>query len=204
MLMKMLVKFIAVGCKKSIANNESYTMEIYKSINLAMMIKSLNLTPDEVTFGVGPLRSLDDEDNVFLLQFNSEDNGKADIWSIYFQYGTFNDSKQLEIAIYSDTYLPDVDNEYLEKLKLMIKKSIRRDWDKIIWLVDKDSECLSIALYPQVYKIENLMREINSYVERLFPEMDFEEARSDIGRVRIETVEDAQNQIVCMINLCAG
>lgn len=158
--MKMLVKFIAVGCKKSIANNESYIMEIYKSINSARMIKSLNLTPDEVTFGVGPLRPLDDEDNVFLLQFNSEDNGKADIWSIYFQYGTFNDSKQLEIAIYSDTYLPNVDNEYLEKLKLKIKKSIRRDWDKIIWLVDKDSECLSIALYPQVYKIENLMREV--------------------------------------------
>lgn len=28
--MKMLVKFIAVGCKKSIANNESYIMEIYR------------------------------------------------------------------------------------------------------------------------------------------------------------------------------
>lgn len=160
MLMKMLVKFIAVGCKKSIANNESYIMDIYKSINSARMIKSLNLTPDEVTFGAGPLRPIDDEDNVFLLQFNSEDNGKADIWSVYFQYGTFNDSKQLEIAIYSDTYSPNVDNEYLEKLKLKIKKTIRRDWDKIIWLVDKDSECLSIALYPQIYQIENLMREV--------------------------------------------
>lgn len=158
--MKMLVKFIVVGCKKSIANNESYIMDIYKSINSARMIKSLNLTPDEVTFGAGPLRPIDDEDNVFLLQFNSEDNGKADIWSVYFQYGTFNDSKQLEIAIYSDTYSPNVDNEYLEKLKLKIKKTIRRDWDKIIWLVDKDSECLSIALYPQIYQIENLMREV--------------------------------------------
>lgn len=77
--MKMLVKFIAVGCKKSIANNESYIMEIYKSINSARMIKSLNLTPDEVTFGADPLRPIDDEDNVFLLQFNSEDDGKADI-----------------------------------------------------------------------------------------------------------------------------
>lgn len=160
MLMKMLVKFIAVGCKKPIANNESYIMEIYKSINSARMIKSLNLTPDEVTFGAGPLRPIDDEDNVFLLQFNSEDNGKADIWSVYFQYGTFNDSKQLEITIYSDTYSPNVDNEYLEKLKLKLKKTIRRDWDKIIWLVDKDSECLSIALYPQIYQIENLMREV--------------------------------------------
>lgn len=42
---------------------------------------------------------------------------------------------------------------------------------------------------------------LNSYVEGMFPEMDFEEARRGIGRVRIETVEDAQNQIVCMVNL---
>lgn len=158
--MKMLVKFIAVGCKKSIANNESYIMEIYKSINSARLIKSLSMTPDEVMFGAGPIRSLDEEDNVFLLQFNSEENGKSDIWSIYFQYGTYNSFKQLEIAIYSETYTPNVDNEYLEKLKLKIKKSVRRDWDKIIWLVDKDSECLSIELYPQIYKTENLMREV--------------------------------------------
>lgn len=135
-------------------------MEIYKTVNSARLIKSLNLTPDEVAFGVGPLRPLDEEENMFLLQFNSEDNGRADIWSVYFQYGTFNESRQLEIAIYSETYSPNVDTEYLEKLKLKIKKSIKRDWDKIIWLVDKDSECLSIALYPQIYQTENLMREL--------------------------------------------
>lgn len=49
---------------------------------------------------------------------------------------------------------------YLEKLKVKIKKCISRDWNKIIWLVDKDSECLSICLYPQIYKVENLMREV--------------------------------------------
>lgn len=31
---------------------------------------------------------------------------------------------------------------------------------KIIWLIDRDSECLSVELYPRIYKTENLMREL--------------------------------------------
>ncbi len=43
--------------------------------------------------------------------------------------------------------------------------------------------------------------EINSLCERLFPDIDFEMTRSSIGRVRIETVEEMQNQIISMANL---
>ncbi len=45
--------------------------------------------------------------------------------------------------------------------------------------------------------------ETNSFCERLFPDIDFETTRKNIGRIRIETVEDMQNQIVAMINLQA-
>ena len=45
--------------------------------------------------------------------------------------------------------------------------------------------------------------ETNSFCERLFPDIDFEMARKNIGIIRIETVEDMQNQIVAMINLQA-
>lgn len=43
--------------------------------------------------------------------------------------------------------------------------------------------------------------ETNRFCERLFPDIDFEKIRNNIGRVRIETVEDMQNQIISMINL---
>lgn len=43
---------------------------------------------------------------------------------------------------------------------------------------------------------------ISLLLEKLFPEIDFEKARNHIGRVRIETVEEAQQQIVSMIDLC--
>lgn len=45
--------------------------------------------------------------------------------------------------------------------------------------------------------------ETNRFCERLFPDIDFEMTRKNIGRIRIETVEDMQNQIVAMINLQA-
>ncbi|NBJ94011.1 helix-turn-helix domain-containing protein [Parablautia muri] len=45
--------------------------------------------------------------------------------------------------------------------------------------------------------------ETNRFCERMFPQIDFELVRNNIGRIRIETVEDMQNQIVAMINLQA-
>ena len=159
-LKKMLVKFIAVDNKKQIDDNYAYIDDIYKVIRADGLIKNLNIDPDAAAFGVEAVREVDDDGNVFVLEFNSADGEKSNIWSVYFAYGTYNDSKQLEISIYSDTYVPKVDEGYLEKLKIRIKKSISKEWERIIWLVDKDSECLSICLYPQIYKVENLMREV--------------------------------------------
>lgn len=45
--------------------------------------------------------------------------------------------------------------------------------------------------------------ETNSFCERMFPNIDFAMARNNIGRIRIETVEDMQNQIISMVNLQA-
>lgn len=43
--------------------------------------------------------------------------------------------------------------------------------------------------------------EVNSLFERLFPDVDFEMTRNSIGKVKIETVEEMQKQMVAMINL---
>ncbi len=45
---------------------------------------------------------------------------------------------------------------------------------------------------------------VNHFCEKLFPEIDFEKARNEIGRVRVETVGEMQGQIVSMINLEAA
>ena len=102
-------------------------------------------------------------------------------------------SKLYDVTI-NDILEPKVQTQRIadfEQISTIPEKELR---EVLNWF---DFSCLVTALM-------GASPEITSYVERLFPEMDFEEARSDIGRVRIETVEDAQNQIVCMINLCAG
>lgn len=43
----------------------------------------------------------------------------------------------------------------------------------------------------------------NDLIEKLFPDIDFAIERNKIGRIRIETVEKMQNQIISMINLQA-
>lgn len=43
--------------------------------------------------------------------------------------------------------------------------------------------------------------DVNQFCEKLFPDIDFEKARNEIGRVRVETVGEMQGQIVSMINL---
>ena len=45
--------------------------------------------------------------------------------------------------------------------------------------------------------------ETNRFMEKLFPDIDYEMTRKQIGRIRIETVEDMQNEIISMINLLA-
>lgn len=43
--------------------------------------------------------------------------------------------------------------------------------------------------------------DVNQLCEKLFPDIDFEKTRNKIGRVRVETVEEMQRQIIALINL---
>lgn len=45
--------------------------------------------------------------------------------------------------------------------------------------------------------------EINNHFAEMLPDIDFKEAGNQIGRVRIESVEEMQNQILFMLNLQA-
>lgn len=45
--------------------------------------------------------------------------------------------------------------------------------------------------------------EVNSFFEKMLQDIDFEMTRKQIGRVRIESVEEIQNQIISILNLRA-
>lgn len=75
----MLVKFIAVDNKVQIDNNYAYIDDIYKAIRAGGLIKNINIDPDVAAFGVGAVREVDDDGNVFVLEFNSADGEKSNI-----------------------------------------------------------------------------------------------------------------------------
>ncbi len=156
-----LVKFIAVDNKGEIPDNEQYLDKIYKHLSDNGYISNLLIPPSQKDFGsIYSIIEIDEESTVFQMNFNYTTDQTSSNWSIFFQFGTYKVSKQLEITLYSDSYDISVENEYLEQLKLAIKNSIVSDWKDIVWLFDKDSELLSISLYPAIYKTENFLRQL--------------------------------------------
>lgn len=158
--MSLFVKFVAIDNGDTAVDHADYVNEIFQKLQQGGLISRLMVAPDEFELKTGPVKELDEEGNTFALEFGSLENDKFSNWNIVFRYGTYHAAKQLETEIHSDTYVVDRDNNYLEKLKLAIKKAIVKDWEKTIWLIDRDSECLSVDLYPRIYKTENLMREL--------------------------------------------
>ena len=78
-----------------------------------------------------------------------------------------------------------------EQISAIPEKELKETLDQF------DTNSLAIALM-------GASPEVNNFFEKILPDIDFEMARNRIGRVRIESVEKMQNQIVSMINLQAA
>lgn len=57
-----------------------------------------------------------------------------------------------------------------------------------------DTDCLVIALM-------GASPDTNQFFEKVFHDIDFEKARNKVGRIRVETVEQMQGQIISIVNL---
>ncbi|MFV0424397.1 MAG: hypothetical protein ACK5K7_02345, partial [Bacilli bacterium] len=155
--MKTLVKFLLVKNEQSLDSKYDYVEQIAKELKKDGLI-------------VGDFIFAEQDDIYFLIEYTflekmkNKENGEIEEietnWQIAFEFGTYPNSSQLKIKILSSNYLIDVNNRYLENLKVSIKNCIRREWDEIIWLEDKESEFLAVSLYPKIYSIENKTRQL--------------------------------------------
>ncbi len=158
--MEILVKLIAAESKILITNLGAYVNKIYENMRDNGLIQALCVSPMVVNSTVEAIKVEDEGLGIYALAFTSKDNDITNTWKIQFAFGTYKEKQQMTVAIYSDTYKPSPAEDYLERVKLNINRCIKRDWEKIIWLFDKDSECLSIDLYPKVYQTENMLRQL--------------------------------------------
>lgn len=81
-------------------------------------------------------------------------------YAVVFTYDTFDDAKsQTQVTVTIETDSTDgTDDVLLEKIKIQIKQMLVKDWKICTWIVDEQSECISINLYGKIYALENKIR----------------------------------------------
>ena len=169
--MELLVRFVAIGSKIEDYAYKRYVRHIVDYILKRKFIDAFAVLPSQADNQFNPVKDINNRGTCFEVDFRGKENGYSFNILLCFEFDTCADikqnnleTKQLTVSIRSDNYKIDSKIKYLDKLKLGVKKSISKDWKRITWLVDRDSENLSIELYPYIYKAENLLRELISMV----------------------------------------
>ena len=157
----LLVKFFAENSTCLEENEQVYVEKICKNLYDAGLISNM-ISFDDLPTCNEKEAVVHIEDGIYFFKFEYSNTISSFRFSLGFEFGTYNCSSQFLIEISSDTYIPTPQDNYLEQLKLNIKKQIKRDWEKIVWLIDKDAACSSLALYPELYDVENLARQLIS------------------------------------------
>lgn len=172
-----IIKFVLVNNSIDIENNCDYLEEKIEKI-----VDKLGFNDNEYCFeelDICDYISLDNYTD-FCLTIIYDDNK----YEVYFTFATYNDTKQLEISIDSDITEEKFKNitiskskNFIEQLKISLKDNMIyseneesiKEWEKCVWLLDKQSEIYASDLYPRIYIAENLLRSfINSVMIRVY------------------------------------
>lgn len=163
----LIIKFNCVDYKEDVQSldKEKYINNIFAELSKEGFITSILINNSNKCVINDQVIHEKDPD-VYVLRYVFEDKNsatnKSSVIDISFTWGTYQSCLQLSIAILSENYSLSPSEEYIEKLKIKIKNIINRDWRKIEWLFDKDSECLAVDLYPDIFRTENLIRQMIS------------------------------------------
>lgn len=143
--MKTLVEFVAVAEEKVVDNFYSYMMEFQNFLVESGVIDAEDVDSQFYSRTEVPL---------YVIDFHSEEF----IWEIEIRFSTYENNYELMVSIQSDNYIICLENNYLDRLKIIVKKFIKTKHKTVFWLYDSESEFLATKLYPRIFKVENLAR----------------------------------------------
>ena len=158
-----MVNFLMINGNIQPVDMFGYIENVVTELQKKGLITKIEYSPAQCDFGDDSCL-IEVEVTFYVANFIYSKDDKENHWQIAFEYGTYNSCSQLQIKILSADYELNVADNYLEQLKFAIKLLVKPNWEKIIWLMDKDSEQLSIALYPRIYRVENLARQLISEI----------------------------------------
>ena len=151
MNLQTLVEFVAVAEEKVVENFDSYMMEFQNCLVESGIIDAEEVDRQFYSLTEVPL---------YLIDFHSGEY----IWRIGVEYSSYEKNYELMVSIQSENYIISTENEYLERLKRIVKNFIKIKHKKIFWLYDSESEFLATDLYPKVFTVENLARKFITLV----------------------------------------
>lgn len=150
-ILEKLVEFVAIAEERVINDFNSYMMEFQN-----FLVESGVIDAEDVD---GQFYSLT-EVPLYVIDFHSEEY----IWKICVEFSTYEKNYELMVSIQSENYIISLENEYLERLKRIVKNFIKTKHKKIFWLYDSESEFLATDLYLKVFTVENLARKFITLV----------------------------------------
>lgn len=150
-ILETLVEFVAIAEEKVVDNFDSYMMEFQ-----TFMVQSGVIDDESVDSQFHSLTEVP----LYVIDFHSE----GCIWKIGVKFNTYGNSYELEVSIQSENYSFNFENDYLERLKFVVKNFIKAKHKKIFWLYDAESEFLATDLYPRIFMVENLARKFITMV----------------------------------------
>ena len=149
--MKTLVEFVAVAEQKVVDNFDTYLMEFQNFLVESGVIDAEEVDSEFYSLTEVPL---------YLIDFHSGEY----IWRIGVEFSTYEKNYELMVSIQSDNYIICLENDYLDRLKIVVKNFIKTKHKTVFWLYDSESEFLATKLYPRIFKVENLARKFITMV----------------------------------------
>lgn len=150
-ILETLVEFVAIAEKRVIDDFSSYMKEFQNFLVDSGVIDAEDVDSQFYSLSEVPL---------YVIDFHSEEY----IWRIGVEFSTYDKNYELMVSIQSENYIISTENEYLERLKRIVKNFIKTKHKKIFWLYDSESEYLATDLYPKVFTVENLARKFITLV----------------------------------------
>lgn len=115
----------------------------------------LNQTDNKLTCAV-----YDTEESEWKMRVDSQSGGTYFInWSL----STYDGVAQLMVFIEPQKIAGNFDSE-LHRIKVLVKDTLIKDWEKCVWLYDEQSTHFAEQLYGRMYRVENLLRSVISHI----------------------------------------
>ena len=131
--MKTLVEFVAVAEEKVVDNFDSYMMEFQNFLVESGVIDNESVDSQFYSLTEVPF---------YVIDFHSEEF----IWEIEIGFSTYENNYELMVSIQSDNYIICLENDYLDRLKIVVKNFIKTKHKTVFWLYDSESEFLATKL----------------------------------------------------------